>query len=105
MSRRGARMTPSLFESVPVGPLPVERFGEVLDEVEYAARLVLGGDDPFFRVTKRLHNRLHGNPGDGGPLDEGARADYERITERAGHELREIVRPGDVVILHDPQTA
>ena len=146
-------MTPSLFESVPVGPLPVERFGEVLDEVEYAALLelavragrlldgrvvwcvnstasgggvaemlrsllaytrgagvdtrwlVLGGDDPFFRVTKRLHNRLHGNPGDGGPLDEGARADYERITERAGHELREIVRPGDVVILHDPQTA
>src|SRR5436190_213101 len=29
---------------------------------------VLQGDDAFFRVTKRLHNCLHGDPGDGGAL-------------------------------------
>ena len=38
---------------------------------------VIGGDDRFFAVTKRLHNHLHGSEGDGGPLDEDARAAYE----------------------------
>ena len=28
------------------------------------------GDAEFFRITKRLHNRLHGALGDGGPLGE-----------------------------------
>src|SRR5436305_1023269 len=28
--------------------------------------LVIGGDPAFFKVTKRLHNYLHGDPGDGG---------------------------------------
>ena len=67
--------------------------------------LVLRGDDAFFRVTKRLHNRLHGAEGDGAPLDEAARAAYEAITDAAGRDLRALVRPGDVVLLHDPQTA
>src|SRR4051794_2775353 len=30
--------------------------------------MVIGGAPDFFRVTKRLHNHLHGSPGDGGPL-------------------------------------
>ena len=30
--------------------------------------LVLDGDPDFFTITKRIHNRLHGDPGDGGPL-------------------------------------
>ena len=30
--------------------------------------LVLDGEPEFFAITKRLHNRLHGDPGDGGPL-------------------------------------
>ena len=30
---------------------------------------VIGGDDRFFTVTKRLHNLLHGFAGDGGELD------------------------------------
>ena len=32
--------------------------------------LVLDGDPEFFALTKRLHNFLHGSPGDGGDLDE-----------------------------------
>ena len=67
--------------------------------------LVLRGEAEFFDVTKRLHNRLHGADGDGGSLDEAARAAYEAITRPAADELRGLVRPGDVVILHDPQTA
>jgi trehalose synthase len=30
--------------------------------------LVIDGDSEFFRITKRLHNWIHGQPGDGGAL-------------------------------------
>jgi len=30
--------------------------------------LVIEGDEDFFDLTKRIHNHLHGEPGDGGPL-------------------------------------
>jgi trehalose synthase len=35
---------------------------------------VIEGDDEFFTVTKRLHNRLHGAHADGGPLGPAQRA-------------------------------
>src|SRR5205823_3504424 len=38
--------------------------------------LVIRGDKPFFRVTKRLHNFLHGDPGDGGALGAAERRAY-----------------------------
>jgi trehalose synthase len=66
---------------------------------------VIAGDPAFFEVTKRIHNRLHGAEGDGGPLDDGARRAYERALERNCGELVRLLRPDDVVILHDPQTA
>ena len=34
--------------------------------------VVADGDPEFFHITKRLHNRLHGFVGDGGPLGDGA---------------------------------
>ena len=67
--------------------------------------LVIDGDQEFFRITKRLHNRLHGARGDGGPLDDAAREAYERCCELNADSLLQRVRDGDVVILHDPQTA
>jgi trehalose synthase len=66
---------------------------------------VVGGNTEFFDVTKRLHNRLHGAEGDGRPLDGAARATYERALSAEGDALAGAIRPGDVVILHDPQTA
>ena len=30
--------------------------------------LVIGGTPDFFAITKRVHNMVHGDPGDGGPL-------------------------------------
>jgi trehalose synthase len=66
---------------------------------------VVGGDAEFFRVTKRLHNRLHGSPGDGGPLGPVERAAYDRTQKAAAADLAMRVREGDVVLLHDPQTA
>jgi trehalose synthase len=67
--------------------------------------IVARGDDQFFRVTKRIHNRLHGSPGDGGPLGDAELAAYQATLAPAARELAARVRPGDVVILHDPQTA
>ena len=39
--------------------------------------LVLDGDPEFFAITKRLHNMLHGDAGDGGALGDAERAHYE----------------------------
>jgi trehalose synthase len=67
--------------------------------------VVVEGDAEFFVLTKRLHNRLHGVLGDGGPLGEAERSAYERRCAANAAALVEMLRPGDVVILHDPQTA
>ena len=67
--------------------------------------VVIEGDDEFFRITKRLHNRLHGYAGDGGPLGDAERAAYERCAVRNATGLLEQVASDDVVLLHDPQTA
>jgi trehalose synthase len=67
--------------------------------------MVLDGRPAFFTLTKRLHNRLHDAPGDGGPLGAEERAEYEAVTAAGADELAELVQPDDVVILHDPQTA
>jgi trehalose synthase len=67
--------------------------------------LVMEGTPDFFRVTKRLHNALHDEPGDGSPLGPSEAEIYERVTRDNELELERFVRPGDVVICHDPQTA
>jgi trehalose synthase len=67
--------------------------------------LVIEGSPEFFEVTKRIHNRLHGAPGDGGPLDDRARAVYERSVQQNMPAIAERVRAGDVAIVHDPQPA
>ena len=67
--------------------------------------LVIDGDSEFFRITKRIHNNLHGEPGDGGPLGETERSHYERVLARNATAIRAQVQTGDIVILHDPQTA
>ena len=66
---------------------------------------VIEGDPVFFEITKRLHNHLYGAPGDGGPLGSAERAHFESTLRGNGDELRSLVKPGDVVLLHDPQTA
>lgn len=67
--------------------------------------LVLGGDPTFFRVTKRLHHLLHGEDGDGGPLGPDEREHYDAVTRANFDELSALVRPGDICLCHDPQTA
>ncbi|MDJ0850984.1 MAG: glycosyltransferase [Myxococcota bacterium] len=67
--------------------------------------MVMGGNPDFFRVTKRLHHALHGATGDGSPLGAEARRIYEENAQANAIELASLVRPGDIVLLHDPQTA
>jgi trehalose synthase len=67
--------------------------------------LVIRGDPAFFAITKRIHNGLYGSGGDGGPLGAAERRHYEAILRANAEELLAIVRPGDVVLLHDPQPA
>ncbi|HEY8502113.1 MAG TPA: glycosyltransferase [Solirubrobacterales bacterium] len=66
---------------------------------------VLPETDGFFAVTKRIHNRLHGHEGEGGALDGDARATYEGALSQCADELGRLVGTGDVIYLHDPQTA
>jgi trehalose synthase len=67
--------------------------------------IVLRERAEFFALTKRLHNNLHGDPGDGGPLGAPERELYEgTLTKSAGY-LVPLLQAGDVVFLHDPQTA
>jgi trehalose synthase len=67
--------------------------------------VVIRGNPEFFRITKRIHHALHGSRGDGTPLDEAARHCYEQTLAENAEEFSAVVRPGDVVFLHDPQTA
>ena len=140
------------LHGVPIAPLPIERFSEVLDADAFAAWMelaqraqaalagrvvwcvnstangggvaemlrsllaytrgagvdsrwvVVDGDPDFFALTKRLHNSLHAAPGAVAPREED-RAVYERVTGEAAAEMARLAAPGDVVILHDPQTA
>lgn len=67
--------------------------------------VVIQGNPDFFRVTKRVHNHLHGARGDGGDLGVAERDIYESALRPNAEELAKLISPGDVVILHDPQTA
>ena len=66
--------------------------------------VVIGGDADFFRVTKHLHNHLHGAD-DGATLGAADREVYERTTARCAADLLTRIGAKDVVLLHDPQTA
>lgn len=67
--------------------------------------LVIAGDPAFFAITKRIHNGLYGSAGDGGDLGPAERDHYERILRDHADELRAVIRPNDVAIIHDPQPA
>lgn len=67
--------------------------------------VVLHEGPEFFALTKRIHNRLHGDAGDGGELGERERQLYESTLVDPASELTSLCRPGDIVYLHDPQTA
>ena len=67
--------------------------------------VVIEGDQTFFDITKRLHNRLHGAAGDNGELGRYESDHYDAVLDSNAQILLNRVNAGDVVVLHDPQTA
>ncbi len=67
--------------------------------------IVLRGSGEFFRVTKRLHNHLQGQPGDDDVLGIEELTTLDRAALYHARALASLVAPGDVVVLNDPQTA
>jgi trehalose synthase len=65
---------------------------------------VIAGDSEFFVTTKRLHNQIHGEPA-GGPIGGAEAGHYAKMLAANTVELLDRIRPGDLVLLHDPQTA
>jgi len=115
--RRNARYAPQLLDGRVIWNVNATSQGggvaEMLEALVAYARgagvdarwLTLVGDREFFVVTKRVHNLLHGIPGDAGALGDAERSRFEAVTGANAEELRLRVRPGDIVLLHDPQTA
>lgn len=64
--------------------------------------IVIGSDKPeFFRLTKRIHNLIHGigEPG----IDASDRALYEAVSRENAEDLKPLVKPDDILVIHDPQ--
>ncbi len=101
------------LREVNVGSQSPARVAEMLRSLVAYARgagldarwVVIDGPPEFFRLTKRLHNAIHGSDGDGSELGEAERQIYERTLRANAVELCAVVQRRDVVFLHDPQTA
>jgi trehalose synthase len=65
--------------------------------------VVIDGNADFFAITKRVHNRLHGESGDDGALGNAERDVMREVTEANAEPLMRLVGQQDVVIVHDPQ--
>jgi trehalose synthase len=66
--------------------------------------LVLDGDEPFFAITKCVHNAIHGM-GDRSALGPAEHAHYQQVLSRNLPQMLPQVRRNDLVLLHDPQSA
>jgi len=92
----------STSEGGGVAELLSSSLGYLLDEGIPTRWLVLEGDPEFFRITKRIHNRLHGVLGDGGALGQAERGHYDEVI-RQNLDGTGSIAAGDVVVVHDPQ--
>ncbi len=80
------------------------RLVTILRELGVAVEwVVIGSDDPrFFALTKRLHNLIH-DSGNGQDLTSDDKALYAKVSQDNADDLRRKVKPGDLLIVHDPQ--
>ncbi len=88
-----------------VAELLSQLLGYLVDAGIRTRWVLVEGDQAFFSTTKRIHNRLHGSPGDGGSLGAQERAIYRSAMDHDLPGLLDLCQEGDVAVLHDPQTA
>lgn len=67
--------------------------------------MTIAGNAEFFALTKRLHNHLHGELGNGARLGGEERSCFEQVSRENAEAVLAQLGPEDVVFLHDPQTA
>ncbi len=80
-------------------PMLVTLLNELGVETEW---VVMSTEQPgFFDLTKRLHNLIHGH-GDPGLSDEDARL-YAAVSSENAADLKQRIRPEDILVIHDPQ--
>ena len=58
-------------------------------------------DNSFFKLTKRIHNAIHGS-GDGN-FTEADRTVFEKVNKENLDEALSYIKDGDLVVVHDPQ--
>lgn len=69
--------------------------------VETNWAVISSGKPQFFKLTKRLHNLIHGHGDpDLGPEDKSL---YDEISRANAEQLREHLKPNDILVIHDPQ--
>lgn len=75
----------------------------LLNEVGLPTRwLVLNTrNDDFFRITKHIHNLIHGTGKPDLTLDD--HRVFEEVSRASVAALKEKLRPGDILAVHDPQ--
>jgi trehalose synthase len=66
--------------------------------------LVADAVPEFFAITKRIYFKIYGTDRDTEPFSAAERALYARVTGEHADGVARYVRPGDLVVLHDPQT-
>jgi trehalose synthase len=75
----------------------------LMEELGVPTRWAVIGTDraPFFALTKRLHNLIHG---EGNPeLHDDDRRIYEEVNRENAEDLKRHLEPGDILVIHDPQ--
>ena len=60
---------------------------------------IIHGNNPFFQVTKKFHNALHGRQ------ENITQADYDIFQQVTQKNLEELELYGDILFVHDPQPA
>jgi trehalose synthase len=76
----------------------LQRMVPLLTELGVDARWsVIKGDMPFFEVTKKIHNTLHGRP------DQFTQQDISIFNEMSRKNIEEHNLVGDIIFVHDPQ--
>jgi trehalose synthase len=78
----------------------LNRMVPLLEQLGVNARWdIIKGNDPFYQVTKKFHNALHGRPQDI------TKADFDLFNEVTNKNLAEMDLYGDILFIHDPQPA
>ncbi len=76
----------------------LSRMVPLLNELGVDARWdVIKGNDPFFQVTKKFHNAIHGRS------EDITTQDFEVFLETSKKNVQDLQLAGDIMFIHDPQ--